>query len=151
MKQFRVLTTAALFGFGLMLGVSSSWAGPVTLPAIPAGASGLFFQPNFVFLTEPPGGDTTAEGSLTLEVPTPGNSGVVLELTDPVTGVVSDVITAGIDTNGSPALFLASDPFTTSGSLPSATATLTETGGWQDITSYFFQASPQEPRSRLAT
>jgi hypothetical protein len=143
MKPFRVLTTAALFGFSLALGVSSSWAGPVTLPDIPAGASdGLFFAGGTpAFLMEVADNSTSAEGSITLDVPTLAIG--VLDLTEPGTGVVSDVITAGIDPKtGSPALFLASDPFTTSGSPLSATATLMETGGWQDITSYFFPTIP---------
>jgi hypothetical protein len=142
MKQFRVLTAAALFGFGLVLGVSSSWADAVTLPAIPANASDglLFFDatgtPHTIFLTEPPGGgDTTPDlggnvspGVISLDVGRSVTGTLVLtgsgeEFSDVIAGIV-----------GTTLVVLASDPFV----IPSPTDlivpnSLPETGGWQDI------------------
>jgi hypothetical protein len=129
MKQFRILVTAAaLFGFGLVLGVSSSWA--FVLPAIPAGASdGLFSTlatstPNPIFISEPPGGETVREGTISLTIPGL-DSAAVLDLIEPgTTNTVSDEIS----TVGS-LLVLASDPLTD----PPGNFLLLETGGWQDI------------------
>jgi hypothetical protein len=137
MKRGRVLATAALFGFSLVLGVSPSWA--VTFPAIPANASdGLFSPlatspPNPIFLTEPQGGETGGEGfdsALLLDVPGIGFG--MLDLTDPGTGAVSDELSTHLGR-----LALASDPFGALASPTGLVPTLTETGGWQDIGGYF--------------
>jgi hypothetical protein len=148
-QQFRVLATAtALFSFGLVLGVSSSWA--VTLPAIPDGssdglatfdASGALI--GFAFIPEPPGGgDTTPEGLIIVPLGSLSASGTNLDLIEPgtgVPGVVSDII--GIVTvDHTPVLALESDPL----EVPAPSLTdlaaipaVIETGTWQDISSHF--------------
>jgi hypothetical protein len=134
-----------LFGFGLVLGVSSSWAtDAVTLPDIPAGASdGLAVfsggTPNTQFIPEPVGGETVQERIIGLIIPSdvlPPFTGAV-NLTDPVTGAISDMISTEPFPEGGTVLDFVSDPFITPGSPTGVVQTLVETGGWQDISSYF--------------
>jgi hypothetical protein len=142
MKQCRALATAALFGFGLVLGVSPSWATPALPPPIPAGASDGLFSPdatgptNFIFLTpDVPDNSTTPEGQIGLDFTGSPTSGLLV-LTEPGTGAESDIIAVAVSGTAA-SVTLTSDPF---GPPPLGLAgvnTLMETGGWQDISSSF--------------
>jgi hypothetical protein len=140
MKQFRVLTAAALFGFGLVLGVSSSWADAVTFPDIPAGASDGLFSVGLGAINSPqfttePAAETTREDVKGLIFP--GDFTGAVNLTDPGTGAVSDMIFTQPGSAGGTTVLLVSDPFPAPASPTVPTPTLTETGSWQDISSYF--------------
>ena len=66
-----------------------------------------------------------------------------MNLTDPVTGALSDMIFAQDNGLGGTDVLIVSDPSNNPASPTGLVPTLTETGGWQDISSYFTGFAPE--------